>query len=940
MTLQMLARSSASTDAKLKNVVESTAAVVFLGTPHRGSPDLAAFGEWARSVVSAIGMDSSSVILDALGLKTTDLERAQETFSGVWEKYKFQVKTFQEGLGLTGVSLGVLGNKVVPDYSSIIGDHRERAETLQANHMDMCRFTGSDDPNYSRVAGELRSIYLSVVNPSADPALKPRTSTHSIKLSAAERACLQSLWFPGMSTRRLSLEKPAGDTCFWLFEHETYVDWLEGRNRDTHHGLLWVKGKPGSGKSILMKEAFRRASLQSDESGYHVAAFFFNAKGDELEHSPLGVLRSLLYQLLPHHQDHLYQLAKIWAERAPKGVGDDMNSSFWEEAELRSFFQSIIPYLSTARTLIYIDALDECNPNDIRSQAYFYREITKSAYNAGVKFSICLSSRHFRSVTVNGCPEIIVEDCNTNDIATYVERRFELGIATAEPNWPQLRDKILGKSAGVFLWAVLVVDDVLQKWDDGKDMRFLLKQLDVVPEALDDLFSQMFMSLDVETRQLTVRLFQWAIQVTKPLRLYEWHQVMAFIRQPPPSSLYDWRESDNFTNDDGQLERQIRNISKGLVEVKKVLGEVHDGCIDTISICAGAGSLNFEYGETRVVQVIHESVRDFFFQSKILSTLDPKLKSNPIGNGHISIMATCLDYINIKELDALVQARSRAEQLGNGQGGAELSEYSQPFESFHSLTPPPANIVGEQQYTDHMRTKDHVVKPARWGEGTGYTSVFETLRDSSDLDPHINVAQWIANNQVEFDHIYPREPIPNSDQPSVSAQSQTLEAHPALLSYATAQLFTHARLAQDAGADASSIINRLTKEGTWARWVLLKEDVPQGTDFLAYVTEQGLYTWLDTISRNSNEVGSGRKQPHEQAQIMSPWRISVPSNDPSKGQGQMSNWSTVPPPLPPPRYVPVNNERDTNQQSRSTPLERRGLKRPHSPACKFSLCVS
>lgn len=160
----MLARSSASTDTDLKDVVESTAAVIFLGTPHRGSPELSSLGEWARSILSALRMDTTSAILDTLGLKTTDLERAQEAFSGIWQTYDFRVKTFQEGLGLTEVNLGILGNKVVPDISSLIGDERERAETLQANHLEMCRFSGSDDPNYLKVVGELRSMYLSIVS--------------------------------------------------------------------------------------------------------------------------------------------------------------------------------------------------------------------------------------------------------------------------------------------------------------------------------------------------------------------------------------------------------------------------------------------------------------------------------------------------------------------------------------------------------------------------------------------------------------------------------------------------------------------------------------------------------------------------------------------------------------------------------------------------------
>lgn len=99
----MLARSSSSPEAELKDIVESTASIIFLGTPHRGSQDVAALGEVVRSVISSLGMETTPVILDALGLKTTDLSRTQEDFSMIWQKYDFQVKTFQEGLSLAKI---------------------------------------------------------------------------------------------------------------------------------------------------------------------------------------------------------------------------------------------------------------------------------------------------------------------------------------------------------------------------------------------------------------------------------------------------------------------------------------------------------------------------------------------------------------------------------------------------------------------------------------------------------------------------------------------------------------------------------------------------------------------------------------------------------------------------------------------------------------------
>jgi len=108
----MLARSYMSPEEGLLNIVKSTSAIVFLGTPHRGSKDLASVGEMARKVASAVLMDTNSAMLDALGLKNSDLERCQDSFSRLWTLHGFQVKTFQEGFPVTGVRLGLLNEKV------------------------------------------------------------------------------------------------------------------------------------------------------------------------------------------------------------------------------------------------------------------------------------------------------------------------------------------------------------------------------------------------------------------------------------------------------------------------------------------------------------------------------------------------------------------------------------------------------------------------------------------------------------------------------------------------------------------------------------------------------------------------------------------------------------------------------------------------------------
>lgn len=42
--------------------------------------------------------------------------------------------------------------------SSSLDDPRERAQIINKNHVDMCRFSGTDDPGYRQVGGELKQL--------------------------------------------------------------------------------------------------------------------------------------------------------------------------------------------------------------------------------------------------------------------------------------------------------------------------------------------------------------------------------------------------------------------------------------------------------------------------------------------------------------------------------------------------------------------------------------------------------------------------------------------------------------------------------------------------------------------------------------------------------------------------------------------------------------
>lgn len=62
-----------------------------------------------------------------------------------------------------------------------MGDSRERAETLDANHLQMCRMSGNEDPNYRKVASEIRTLYRAVSNgenSTKEPGEEPRSTSN------------------------------------------------------------------------------------------------------------------------------------------------------------------------------------------------------------------------------------------------------------------------------------------------------------------------------------------------------------------------------------------------------------------------------------------------------------------------------------------------------------------------------------------------------------------------------------------------------------------------------------------------------------------------------------------------------------------------------------------------------------------------------------------
>jgi hypothetical protein len=171
--------------------------------------------------------------------------------------------------------------QVVDDISSCM--HLFPIETTQhidKNHMDMCRFNGLNDPEYMKVENVLRRMVHHLSN----------SGGTQPELGEKHKGVLRSrLDFSNSVSRQISLKPHNSNTCEWIFKDETFLEWLKDASARDHHGLLWIKGKAGSGKSTLTKYI---VSECKEFKSMVTVAFFFHSQGDVLQRSVLGMYRS------------------------------------------------------------------------------------------------------------------------------------------------------------------------------------------------------------------------------------------------------------------------------------------------------------------------------------------------------------------------------------------------------------------------------------------------------------------------------------------------------------------------------------------------------------------------------------------------------------------------------------------------------------------------
>ncbi|KAF9876135.1 hypothetical protein CkaCkLH20_06581 [Colletotrichum karsti] len=189
----------------------------------------------------------------------------------------------------------------------------------------------------------------------------------------AQRRILESLWVEGMVDRFEEVEEAHEATFEWIVDHDQLledetpeesaarqqmVDWLT-----RGHGIFHITGKPGAGKSTLMKflcqspKTLDYLNTWSGEKSLVISNFFFWRLGTKVQKSLEGLRRSLLYSILEKLPDLIPTvLPELWKstfdDRVMKVRANDVDTALERLLSQGNF-------LSSHRLVFFIDGLDE-----------------------------------------------------------------------------------------------------------------------------------------------------------------------------------------------------------------------------------------------------------------------------------------------------------------------------------------------------------------------------------------------------------------------------------------------------------------------------------------------------------------------------------------------------------------------------------------------------
>ncbi|XXH01995.1 hypothetical protein Hte_008359 [Hypoxylon texense] len=353
---------------------------------------------------------------------------------------------------------------------------------------------------------------------------------------------LRALRFEGIGNRFHDVETAHETTFEWLLkeqgdahsdsstlERNTFRS--EARERFTHwlqngDGIFHISGKPGAGKSTLMKflckSPLTRRYLESWSKGKSLvfAKTFFWRLGNENQKSLSGLISTLLHEILSADPSLIpVALPLHWGR-----VQFVNPMTTIELDEIEQAFDNLLRNRATFeehKIVFFIDGLDEYQG---RHTALVKKLFSWTSLNPE-NLKICVASREWNEFTIGfvECPKLRIHECTHEDITTFVSHQMKTCSENLDPvnqdSLGLLVEKISSKAEGVFLWVRLALNATEDGILNGDGVSDLEAKIDAFPNELRALYQHLFDSIHVSDRRKVFETLRMSSHMTDGVKL-------------------------------------------------------------------------------------------------------------------------------------------------------------------------------------------------------------------------------------------------------------------------------------------------------------------------------------------------------------------------------------------------------------------------------------
>ena len=359
--------------------------------------------------------------------------------------------------------------------------------------------------------------------------------------NASGEPCLRALGAsdPREEKDRIEMDKDKLlKQCYsWILDHPDFRRWRDS----TQSRLLWIKGDPGKGKTMMMIalteelskkvkagwSTFKSRSLKEMArrmaSNFRpcLVSYFFCQNTDSRLNNAASVLKGLIYLLVTQENGMIRHIRKRY-DKGRSGIFEGPNAVY----TLRLILQDILNDSALPSTYLLIDALDECN----EGLQQLLDTITDERFTMKSKVKWLVASRNLPDIAERLRPDNAQMKINLEMNAEHVTRAVnafidakvqrlalqkQYDVALKE----EVRRTLLQRSEATFLWVALACKK-LEK-EPASETQSVLEEL---PAGLDSLYERMMKQILSEPNmrmEHCKQILRSAVVTYRPLRLQE-----------------------------------------------------------------------------------------------------------------------------------------------------------------------------------------------------------------------------------------------------------------------------------------------------------------------------------------------------------------------------------------------------------------------------------